>query len=58
VDSSPLYQRANGSLCDMDEDGYRTEYDDLDNVDTLLVKPTDIRDFAMVRPISGWMTGG
>ncbi|MFQ6394628.1 hypothetical protein ACLMAJ_14310 [Nocardia sp. KC 131] len=42
----------------MDEDGYRTEYDDLDNVDAILVKPTDIRDFAMVRPISGWMTGG
>ncbi|WP_328404316.1 hypothetical protein [Nocardia sp. NBC_00403] len=35
VDSGPLCQRADGSLCEVGEDGWLTDYEDLDNCDAI-----------------------
>ncbi|MFE7798177.1 hypothetical protein [Nocardia sp. NPDC057440] len=35
VDSGPLYQRADGSLCEVGDDGWLTEYDDPDNYNSI-----------------------
>ncbi|WP_433205606.1 hypothetical protein ACQP1G_18320 [Nocardia sp. CA-107356] len=45
TDSRPLYERADGSICEVDEDGWPTEYDDLDRDDAIPVKPIRVSDF-------------
>ncbi|WP_330250705.1 hypothetical protein OG874_31485 [Nocardia sp. NBC_00565] len=44
ADSTPLYHRADGSLCGVDEHGWLVEYDDLDKDEVISIKPTSVRD--------------
>ncbi|WP_330250733.1 hypothetical protein OG874_31635 [Nocardia sp. NBC_00565] len=44
VDSVALYQRADGSLCEIGADGWLTEYDDLDCGEAITIEPTSVQD--------------
>jgi len=44
VDSPRIYQRADGRLYAVHEDGWPTDYDEPDRTDTITVEPTSIRD--------------
>ncbi|MFE7796779.1 hypothetical protein [Nocardia sp. NPDC057440] len=45
VESTPIYQRADGSLSRVDEDGWISDSDtDLDKVDAITIMPTSVVD--------------
>ncbi|MEV2226097.1 hypothetical protein AB0E01_40460 [Nocardia vinacea] len=45
VDSAPIYQRADGSVMPVDEDGWVSDSDaELDKADAITIQPTIIRD--------------
>ncbi|WP_063040661.1 hypothetical protein [Nocardia pseudovaccinii] len=45
VDSAPIYQRADGSVMPVDEDGWVCDSDaELDKDDAITIQPTSVRD--------------
>lgn len=45
IDSAPIYQRADGSVMPVDEDGWVSDSDaELDKDDAIRIQPTSVRD--------------